>query len=261
VIDADQAGNDNYNDGSASQTIAVSPASTTTTLTVTHSSLSAKVTSATPGPSPVGGTVTFSVDGQTVGTAPVGAGGVATLTYVVPTGKARAVAAAYSGNADYNGSSASAARHDPTITATVTSSASKPKSGWYRASVKVTFHCAATTAPLAVSCPKPVTMSASKAGQSVTRTVTATDGGAATVTKSGINIDRVKPTVSIRGPKAGKTYRGHAPKATCIGHDKLSGIASCRITRHAKGKHVTLTAVAKDQAGNIARRTLKYILI
>jgi sugar lactone lactonase YvrE len=151
-------------------------------------------------------------------------------------------------------------RRNPTITATITSPKTKPKAGWYRASVTVTFHCTVGTAPLVAPCPRPVTLSASKARQSVTRTITATDGGTAAVTKSGINIDKVKPTVAIHGPKAGKTYRGHAPKATCIGHDKLSGIASCRITRRTSGKHVTLTAIATDKAGNVARRTLKYIL-
>lgn len=223
------------------------------------SSITATVAAVAPDAGTPTGSVTFSVDGTTVGSANL-SGGVATLNHTVPSGKTQHVAAVYAGDADFTGSSGSTARHDPKITATVKSA--KPKRhGWYRRKVTVTFHCTATSAPLTSGCPTPVTRSHNAAGQSVTRTVTATNGGAATAVVSGINIDTVKPHVSIGGVKSGATYDGTAPKPTCVGHDGLSGVFSCTLHFHGNGQQQTLTATATDKAGNVASTHVSFTVL
>jgi hypothetical protein len=206
--------------------------------------------------------VTFSVNGTVVGTASL-ASGVATLNYVVPSGASRLVAASYAGDSDYQTSSGSITRNDPTITPTITSSVPKTSYGWYRTSVTVSFTCTPDGAPLTAACPSPVTFTNNGAGQSVTRSIAATDGGAATVTVSGINIDTVPPTVSISGPKSGAVYVGTAPAAKCVASDALSGVASCTVVTSAPSKQnkVTVTATATDKAGNVRHTSLTYTLV
>ena len=54
---------------------------------------------------------------------------------------------------------------------------------------------------------------------------------------SGINIDRTAPKVAISGVKAGKTYRGKAPKVALQGdRQALSGVASCTVTHDPQGQ-------------------------
>lgn len=257
VIVADQGGDGRYAAATASQTVAVTAAATTTDLKVTGERLTATVTPKAPGAGTPTGSVTFSVDGTAVGTASL-VEGVATLAHRLPAGKARAVAATYSGDADYTGSSGSTARRDPTITAKVSSARAKSRHGWYRTAVTVTFRCTTAGAQLSAPCPKPVTLSANRAGQSVTRTILAEDGGAATVTVSGINVDRGAPRVSIKGVKRGATYPGQAPKARCASADGVSGVARCRVTKRVKGESVTVRATATDRAGNTRTTTARY---
>ena len=89
----------------------------------------------------------------------------------------------------------------------------------------------------------------------------AADGGVGTVTVTGINIDRTAPKVTISGVKAGKTYRGKAPKVRCKATDRLSGVASCTITSTRRGNRVTATATAKDKAGNVTRTRVTYKVV
>jgi hypothetical protein len=257
VVDADQEGNGRYAAASTSQTVTVAQAATSTTLTVARDTLSAAVQPTAPGAGAPTGTVTFSVDGETVGTAPV-VDGVATLAYWVEAGKERAVAAAYAGDADFVGSSDSTARQDPVVTAKVTSAVKKSASGWYRTPVTVSFQCAPTSGALVGSCPAPVTLGRNGAGQSVTRTVMAADGGATTVTVAGINVDRTAPRVAVKGVSKGRVYAGQAPRATCTSRDALSGIASCRTSRKVSGEKVTVTARATDRAGNTSTASVTY---
>jgi hypothetical protein len=90
-----------------------------------------------------------------------------------------------------------------------------------------------------------VTRSNNGAGQSVTRTVRATDGGSTTVTVSPINIDQTPPrlTVTIRG---GIVH--------CHAHDSLSGGASCTVARRTTTSGGVTTVhwkvTAHDRAGN-----------
>jgi hypothetical protein len=197
------------------------------------------------------GQVTFAVGGDPVGTATL-VDGVATLAHALPAGSSRSVSAAYAGDARFSAASASTARNDPTITATVTSAQPRSRFGWYRTPVTVSFRCTTQGAPLIAACPAPVRLAGEGAGQSVTRTILATDGGAATVTVGGIHIDRTRPVVAIAGVRDGATYGGAAPRATCVSRDRLSGIASCRITRDRVGDRLVLRATATDRAGNRA---------
>jgi hypothetical protein len=151
---------------------------------------------------------------------------------------------------------------NPSITASKSSQVAKSKYGWYRTPVTVTFKCIdGTGALLKPDCPDPVTLTKSKKNQSVTETIVATDGGTATVHLTGINIDRVKPTVKVTGVKKGHTYK-RAPKLHCKATDHLSGIASCKITTHKKTSHgvktITYTAKATDKAGNTKTVTGTY---
>lgn len=257
VIEARRADGSRYAADSTSQTVAVTKASTTTKVTVRANELTATVAPAAPGAGSPSGTVTFAVDGKTVGTAKV-SDGTATLAHEVGPGQKRAVAAAYSGDDDFTGSEGSTARQDPTITAKVTSAAKKSKHGWYRTPVTVSFRCTTPGGALTSACPKPVTLSKNGAGQTVTRTVLAEDGGAASVTVKGVNVDRTAPRVSVKGVKQGRTYPGKAPRARCAGSDGLSGLASCTVKRKVSGERVTVTAKATDRAGNTSTTSVRY---
>jgi hypothetical protein len=249
VIDADQVGTTDYAAATqAQQRVTVAQAATTTSVAVEPGQIVAHVAVQAPGVGTPTGTVDFTVGTTAVGSATL-VGGTATLAYQVPAGATRTVAARYRGDTDFAASSASTARHDPSITAQVTSTRPS-RHGWYGAPVTVTFQCAANGAALATACPSPVTLRANAAGQSATGTVSAVDGGVATVAVTGIDIDMVKPSVRIVGAKRGATYLGALPKPRCVAKDRLSGVASCRLTHHTVGSRVRWHAVATDQAGN-----------
>ncbi len=225
-------------------------------LSVTGHSVTATVTPVAPAVGTASGSVTFSVAGKQVGTAKL-AGQTATLHYQVPAGKTQQVAASYSGDANFAGSSTSMSRYDPTITAKATSSAAATKYGWYRSAVTVTFTCVTHAAALTAPCPAPVRFTRSAGGQSVTRTISAVNGGAATVTVR-INIDLTPPTVSVTGVRNGEVRYGWPPVVRCAGADKLSGIASCTLTRKTSGTRTTYRATAADRAGNTRTITGSY---
>lgn len=260
VIDAHQNGNGQYAAADNSQATTVAKAATSTAVAVTAHAVTATMSVLAPGSGTPTGTVTFAVNGTPVGTATV-TGGVATLNYTVPTGQTQNVAAAYSGDSDFSPSSASTARQDPSITATVSSSVARSSYGWYRVPVRVSFSCLTHGAPLTAACPSPVTLSSNGAGQSVSRTIMATNGGAATASVNGINIDRKPPTVTITGVTNGAYYPGAAPRAHCVAHDPLSGVASCRLTSKASGTSVTVTARATDRAGNVSTTHRTYYVL
>jgi hypothetical protein len=246
-----------YSVGTDTVSHVVSQAATTTGVVVNATSLVATVAPVAPGAGTPTGSVAFTVGGKSVGRAPL-SGSTATLTYTTKPGMTQHVAATYSGDADFAGSSASTSRSDPTLTATVKSAHAKTRFGWYRTAVTVTFHCVANGAPLTSPCPTAVTLTHNGGGQSVTRTITATDGGAATVAVRGINIDETPPTVRVTGVRNGATYFGVVPVAHCVARDGLSGVASCTITRHTHGTLTTYTATARDKAGNVATVSGSY---
>ena len=96
--------------------------------------------------------------------------------------------------------------------------------GWYNAPVTVTFTCGDALAGVA-SCNAPVTVSTDGANQSVTGSATDKAGNAATATVSGINIDRIAPTITAT-PNDGVWRKGPVTvHFTCA--DDRSGVASC----------------------------------
>jgi YVTN family beta-propeller protein len=230
------------------QTLTVSQAATTSSVSVDANAVTATVTPTAPGAGVPTGTMRFYLAGTEIGSAAL-TDGTATLAYQVPAGSTREVSTVYPGDAAFTGSSASTARHDPVITATV-SSTKAPRNGWYATPVTVTFTCEQTSAPLTGTCPAPVTLSRSASGQSVTRTIMATDGGAATVVVSAINIDSVRPVAWVTGVRARATYFATGPVAGCRATDSLSGVATCTVTRTTRGHRVAYVATATDLAGN-----------
>lgn len=100
---------------------------------------------------------------------------------------------------------------------------------------------------------EPVLLSGCAAGQSVTRTILATGGGAATAVASGIDIDLVAPTARVSGVAAGSTYMGTAPAARCAANDALPGASKCTVRLTRTGQTVRFTATAADVAGNTGK--------
>jgi len=260
TVVASEAGDGTYAGTLNTQSMTVTQAATSTVLAVHPQTLVATVSAVAPSVGAPSGSVTFSVGGTTVGTAPV-VDGTATLAYAVPSGKSRMVAATYGGNGDYLPSSASVTRNDPVITARLSSTVKRTTSGWWRAPVTVTFTCTTNGAPLTSACPSPVVLRHDGAGQAVSRTIRTTDGGAATVNVAGINIDKTPPTVRIRGVHQNGIYSGHAPKARCVAKDATSGVARCTISRHVHGERVTAIARATDRAGNVAVVRIRYTVV
>jgi YVTN family beta-propeller protein len=255
---------DRYAESSATPvTLTVDKAATTSTMTVTGTDITAAVAPVAPGAGDPTGTVRFYLAGTKIGRASL-TGGTATLDYHVPAGRTRAISTVYAGNAAFTGSSASTARRDPAITATVSSDSAR-RDGWYSSPVTVTFTCAQTSAPLTKACPAPVTRSRNAAGQSVTRTIVASDGGAATAVVRGINVDTVRPVVRLTGVRAGATYFAAGPAAGCRATDRLSGVATCTVSRTTDGHRAVYVATATDRAGNrsstrLVVRTLAVVI-
>ena len=248
-----------YDGGAAAGlTQLVNQAATSTVLQVTSTALTATVTRNpalvdTEDVDAPSGTVTFTVAGKTVGTATLVDG---SATLPVTNAARNAVGATYSGDDNYMMSTASTAPSKPTITATVTSRYGKSRFGWYRSPVTVSFRCSATGAPLAGSCPSPVTLRRDGAAQVVSRSVTATDGGTASVTVR-VNLDQRRPSVRVAGVRNGNSYVA-TPTLRCAASDALSGVASCRLTRSTRGLTTTYTAVATDRAGNSSTTRGRY---
>ncbi len=259
VVQADQAGNDDFAPGTASQTVTVIKASTETQVAVRPTRIVAVMSVRSPGAAALTGSVDFLVDGTVVGSAPVAAG-IATFDHVVPSGATREVTAVYQGNGDLTGSSGTTFRRDPTITATVQPSGPLSASGWYAGAVSIVFTCEQRGAIIVGGCPQTVVLGASGANQSVTRSITAEDGGSASVTVDGLDLDLQAPQVSVVGVKDGKTYSSR-PNPRCQGSDGLSGLADCtvRVTRTGR-RSFTVVATATDLAGNVSTATKRYTL-
>jgi hypothetical protein len=243
---------------SADRAVAVSPATSVTTLRVTSDALIASVAAGDPSSAVPEGTVSFSVGGTPLA-APVQLhGGTASLPYRVPAGRTQQLRAIYSGQSahgivEITDSLATTARQDPTMTATVSSSAPKTRSGWYSRPATVRFACTRGSGALTSRCPAPVTLSRDGV-HTITRTVLAEDGGATTRTVT-VKIDRKRPNVTIRGVRAGRVY-GQLPHVRCVASDATSGITSCRVGRHIHGDKVTYRATATDAAGNVRRTSV-----
>lgn len=245
-----------YKSGFGQLTLAVAKAATTTDVAVDGSTVRATVAAVAPGSGTPTGEVAFSQNGESIGTATLN-DGVAELSGVT---SSDGVSASYGGDDNFTGSSDSVTPSKPVLRAKVHSRKPVSRHGWYSTPVKIKFTCQATSAPLATPCPSPVKLSDDGASQSVTRTITAQDGGTATVVVNRINIDRTDPEVKAAGVEDGKEYKD-APDITCKAHDKTSGIARCTVHRHHRGHgrvHYRVTAV--DLAGNKASDRGSYTI-
>ena len=125
----------------------------------------------------------------------------------------------------------------------------------------------ARSTPLVGPCPAPVRIGqTTRDGTTTTRSISAADGGRASVTVPAIRVDTQKPKLTISGVRNGATYtRPHMP--SCRASDTLSGLAGtwCRITsRKVRQRHatvVTYKASATDLAGNTTTRRGTYRIL
>jgi len=234
--------------GNKAQAVELDRLPSRTSLSVSRGSIRAEVTGEGENIPVPTGRVTFLVEGEQVGSAPL-VDGVATLEYEVQPGARREVSAEYPGDPDFGPSSAGATRSDPSITARVESNRPRNGRGWYRTPVRVSFECESSVPLTGAGCPAAVRLQRDGRGQSASGTVEATDGGRSTATVTGINIDRTAPAVRIRGVKKGATYR-KLKRARCVASDRTSGVLRCRIGWKRKGRTGVYTATATDRAGN-----------
>jgi hypothetical protein len=253
TVKATYSGDATHGPANGQATETVSKANTTATVAVNGETLTVTVAPVSPGAGTPTGTVTFSVNGVQAGTAPL-SNGVATFTGTSVNNNA--VSVSYPGDANFNASSGNRSALPPTVTKHVSSTSRKTLAGWYNAPVTVSFTCTPNTAPI-VTCPAPQTLSRNGHGQSVTETVTATDGGTTTVSVTNINIDKNAPTLRVKRKGI---------RLSCHALDGLSGVKSCRITRrqhvHNGVRTVRWTAVARDHAGNSRTKhgTFSYLV-
>jgi subtilisin family serine protease len=234
--------------GAKAGVIGLHGAASSTEIQIGQDALIAEVKAVAGGMPVPTGTVTFKVDGNKVGSAPL-KNGQARLGYQVPAGATREIEAVYPGDSDFEGSSAKAERSDPVLTATVTSKSRKNGRGWYRRPVNIDFACATNGAELTGDCPARQSLKRDGRGQTADATITATDGGSASVHLEGINIDRTRPVVRIRGVRPGRIYR-KVRRARCVARDRTSGVLRCKIRKRRRGKRVIYRATATDRAGN-----------
>lgn len=244
----------NTRSSSAAATLTIGKATTRTEPAVTGETLTATVTAVAPGSGVPSGTVEFTSSETVIGTAELVAG-VATLDHALAVEAEHQIVARYAGDDRFTGSGGSVTRANPVLAARVTGATGKR--GWHTGPVTITYTCSEATAPLAQDCPAPVTVRRSGAEHTVTTTITATDGGTATVVTD-LKIDKAQPRVKLRGVNRGKTY-AQRPTGRCVGTDKVSGIHRCTVTTKKVGqrttakaviKRIRYTATAVDKAGN-----------
>lgn len=142
----------------------------------------------------------------------------------------------------------------PTLSAVASSATARTAYGWYKDTVTVTFTCTPGSSPLTAPCPSPRVFASSGAAQGGVVTITNGEGLISSVRLT-INVDKTKPTISIKGVKSGTTYSG--PKQIrCAASDTFSGALNCSMTARGKGikkntqVKISYTAVAVDKAGN-----------
>lgn len=184
------------------------------------------------------GTIAFSVNGVDVGSANLDASGQASIGFKLPNGAPQTVMATYGGDDNFEGSTHTLIRSDPVIEARLLSRVPRTSSGWYRTAVQVRFKCDPAGSELVVDCPEDATLRRSGRNQSLTRTIVAVDGGIASITVSGIDIDRQAPGITVGD-------------GTCRATDRLSGVKHnrCLMSVSDNGTYV---ATAVDRAGNHA---------
>lgn len=126
--------------------------------------------------------------------------------------------------------------------------------GWNNSDVTVSFHCADSLSGVD-SCSSATTLTSEGAGQSVMGSAIDKAGNSATITVTGINIDKTAPTITANVSPPANVRGWHRPPVT-VGFecaDALSGLASCAPaqTLTAPGVH-EVVGEALDLAGNAA---------
>ena len=125
--------------------------------------------------------------------------------------------------------------------------------------MQVLFSCSTKGSPLTTPCPAPVTLG-SGARQSLTRSITAADGGSAVVSVGPIDIDLEAPVVKVAGVRDGATYAA-SPRPRCKASDRVSGVARCSVTVKRTGPRAfKVVARAVDVAGHRTRVVETYRL-
>jgi hypothetical protein len=138
--------------------------------------------------------------------------------------------------------------------------------GWNNSNVTVNWSCSDSGGSGVVSGSVSKMLSDEGANHSATATCEDLAGNEASDTQSGINIDKTAPSVSlVGGPADGASYYfGSVPAApTCNASDSLSLLdGACSISGYsaAVGSH-TVTATAKDKAGNTASDSRGYTVL
>ena len=110
---------------------------------------------------------------------------------------------------------------NPTIKAFISGRSPISSTRWWRVPVTVSFVCVAGSAPLVANCPAHVILTKSGKDQAITRSISAQDGGSATITESHINIDLTHPMVRITGITTNQHYRGVPHGINCQATDKI----------------------------------------
>jgi len=134
--------------------------------------------------------------------------------------------------------------------------------GWNNTEVVVNFTCADDLSGVA-SCSSPMSLTAEGPNQSVTGSTSDNAGNSASLTVSGINIDKAPPVVSFSG-NAGSYPLDQMVNITCSATDNLSGLLSstCKnITGPAftfpPGIN-TFKVSATDKAGNVSQSSTTF---
>lgn len=258
-----------YGSSTATQTIEVDPAATTTGLALQRDALVATVSVVEPGGGVPQGAVEFSVDGVVVGSADledVDGERVAVLTNpATSTGAPLELEATYVGSADHLGSTSEVVtRTDPVLRATRESRHERTRFGWYRSPVTITFSCEEGSAPLVGECPGPLRMTGERRGQQpISVAIDAEDGGRDQVDLT-VRIDRTDPTLRVRGVRTGATYT-ERQQLRCVARDRLSGVATCTREQQRfvtpKGRAgFRYVVTALDRAGNRSVERGRYFV-
>ncbi|HLN61815.1 MAG TPA: hypothetical protein VK464_09710, partial [Symbiobacteriaceae bacterium] len=138
--------------------------------------------------------------------------------------------------------------------------------GWNNDDVTVTFACDDAESGVA-SCSDAITLTDEGRGQRVTGTATDNAGNTASITVSGINIDRTAPVVTFTGAR---TYGvDETVSITCTASDALAGLVEnpCAAPLAAGPAHTfgvgthSLTVSAEDKAGNRTEVSVEFTVM
>lgn len=149
----------------------------------------------------------------------------------------------------------------PTITASRTPEANEY--GWTNGDVTVSFSCLDSESGIEI-CAEPVVVAGEGNDLSAAGTATDHSGNTASLTVSGIKIDRTAPVLSFAGARAYTI--DEQVEITCTAFDALSGLAtdpcgaplvSAPAASLALGEHV-VTVTVVDKAGNLVQGTATF---